>query len=189
MAIQLDVRDASAVENAINTAADKWGNLDIVINNASAINLTPTIDSTVKAYDLMNNINSRGTWLVSRFALPHLLKSASASRNPHVLTYSPPLNYSMLSTGKGSAWPQDFKATASAYTVAKFGMSLTTLALAAETQGKVAVNALWPYTYIGTSAMKIVSKDAETEEKRWRSPEIMSEASIRMLEEDAHSFT
>ncbi len=138
----------------------------------------------------MNNINSRGTWLVSRFALPHLLKSAAAARNPHILTYSPPLTHSMLAADatKG-CWPQDFSATASAYTLAKFGMSLVTLALAAETRGKIGVNALWPYTLIGTSAMKIVSKDPQNEERKWRSPEIMSEASIRVFQEDASKFT
>ncbi|KDN40704.1 NAD(P)-binding protein [Tilletiaria anomala UBC 951] len=188
-AVQLDVRDAGAVENAVESTVDKFGGLDIVVNNASAINLTSTVNATVKSYDLMNGINSRGTWLVSRFALPHLLRSASAKRNPHILTFAPPLNYSILSTGPKGCWPSDFQATASAYTIAKFGMSLATLALAAETLGQVSVNALWPYTYIGTSAMKIVNPDAETEEKRWRSPEIMSEASIRIFEENAKAFT
>lgn len=95
----------------------------------------------------------------------------------------------MLSTGAGGAWPSQFAQTGAAYTMAKFGMSMATLALAAETRGKVGVNALWPYTLIGTSAMKIVSPNAEVEEKRWRSPEIVSEAAIRMLEEDGKSFT
>lgn len=140
-------------------------------------------------YDLMNSINSRGTWLVSRFALPHLVKSSSAGRNPHILTLSPPLHYNMLSTDpKHGTFPDQFATTASAYTIAKIGMSLNTLALAAELRGKVGVNALWPYTLIGTSAMKIVSPNAEVEEQRWRSPEIVSEAAIRVLEEDGSKF-
>ena len=106
-----------------------------------------------------------------------------------MLTFAPPLNYSMLSTGPEGCWPQDFKTTAAAYTIAKFSMSLATFALAAETRGQIGVNALWPYTLIGTSAMKIVSKDPTNEEKKWRSPEIMSEASMRIFEEDAKSFT
>lgn len=148
-------------------------------------------DELTRFYSVsQNNINARGTWLVSRFALPHLLESASAARNPHILTLSPPLSYSMFSTSPLlGAWPDQFAQTASAYTVAKFGMSLATFALAGETRGRVGCNALWPYTLIGTSAMKVVSRNAETEEKRWRSPEIVSEAAIRMLQEDGSKFT
>ncbi|TKY85481.1 hypothetical protein EX895_005643 [Sporisorium graminicola] len=194
--VQLDIRDAGAVETAINDAAARFGGLDIVINNASAINMAPTHTASVKSYDLMNGINSRGTWLVSRFALPHLLESAEKNRNPHVVTLSPPLNFNTLSTTPGSAssqlppiFPQQFAQTASAYTIAKFGMSLLTLGLAAETFGKIAVNSLWPYTLIATSAMKIVSKDAAVQERRWRNPSIVAEATARLVEENAESFT
>ncbi|PWN53225.1 NAD(P)-binding protein [Violaceomyces palustris] len=190
LAIQLDVRDADAVKDAIDRTVGTLGNLDIVINNASAINVKPTVEASVKSYDLMNNINSRGTWLVSRFALPHLLKSASESRNPHILTLSPTLTYSMLSASSSrGGFPSQFSQTASAYTIAKFGMSLNTLALAAETMGKVGVNSLWPYTLIGTSAMKIVSPNSDVEEKRWRSPKIVSEAAVRVLEEYGATFS
>jgi citronellol/citronellal dehydrogenase len=151
--------------------------------------MKPTVDATPKSYDLMNNINARGTWLVSRYALPHLRRSSDASRNPHILSLSPPLTYSMFSTGEKGGFPLQFSQTASAYAIAKIGMSLGTFALAAETQGKVGCNGLWPFTLIGTSAMKIVSKDAKTEEKYWRSPEIVAEAAVRLLQEDGRHFT
>lgn len=190
LAIKLDIRDADAVKEALDHASGKLGGIDILVNNASAISMAPTIESTVKSYDLMNNINSRGTWLVSRFALPHLIESSRRSRNPHLLTLSPPLDQDMFSTSPSkSAWPSQFAQTAAAYTVAKMGMSLSTFALSAELRGKVGVNCLWPYTLIGTSAMKIVSPNADVEEKRWRSPEIVSEAAARIFEEDGRQFT
>lgn len=192
--VQLDIRDASAVEKAIDDVASKFGGLDILINNASAINMTPTKDSSVKSYDLMNGINARGSWLVSRFALPHLLRSADQGNNPHILTLSPPLNFNTLSTTPGpssppSIFPHQIATTASAYTIAKFGMSLLTLGLSAETISKIGVNSLWPYTLIATSAMKIVSKDAAVQERRWRNPNIVAEAAARVVEENAASFT
>ncbi|KAE8222756.1 hypothetical protein CF326_g8315 [Tilletia indica] len=207
LAIQMDVRNENAVESAIERTVQEFGGLDIVINNASAISMKPTLNASVKSYDLMNSINARGSWLVSRFALPHLLDSASKSRNPHILTLSPPLSYGMLDSpsllgggshgltkkvSPGDVWPSQYAQTASAYTIAKFGMSLNTLALAAELRGKVGVNALWPYTLIGTSAMKIVaagSGTVEEAEKKWRSPEIVAEAGVRILEEDGTKFT
>ncbi|EPQ27534.1 uncharacterized protein PFL1_05072 [Pseudozyma flocculosa PF-1] len=189
LALQLDIRDADAVEAAIEKTVERFGALDIVVNNASAINMKPTVEASVKSYDLMNGINARGTYLVSRFALPHLLRSSSQSRNPHILTLSPPLTYNTLSPSPADTiFPGQLAQTGTAYAIAKFGMSLATLALAAETQGKVGVNALWPYTLIGTSAMKIVSNNQE-EEKRWRSPEIVSEAAVRVLEERGDKFT
>ncbi|SNX87291.1 uncharacterized protein MEPE_06001 [Melanopsichium pennsylvanicum] len=193
--VQLDIRDATAVEEAVQGVVKKFGGLDIVVNNASAINMTPTHESTVKSYDLMNGINARGSWLVSRFALPYLLESSTKGNNPHILTLSPPLNFNTLSTIPGPAkphasiYPHQIAQTASAYTIAKFGMSLLTLGLSAETLGKVAVNSLWPYTLIATSAMKIVSKNADVEERRWRNPQIVSEAAARVIEEDASTFT
>ncbi|KAE8268546.1 hypothetical protein A4X09_0g3793 [Tilletia walkeri] len=229
LAIQMDVRNENAVESAIERTVQEFGGLDIVINNASAISMKPTLNASVKSYDLMvsstrhqtvkharadnsvdllqNSINARGSWLVSRFALPHLLDSASKSRNPHILTLSPPLNYGMLDSpsllggrshgltkkvSPGDVWPSQYAQTASAYTIAKFGMSLNTLALAAELRGNVGVNALWPYTLIGTSAMKIVaagSGTVEEAEKKWRSPDIVAEAGVRILEEDGTKFT
>ncbi|CDS01811.1 uncharacterized protein SPSC_06482 [Sporisorium scitamineum] len=195
--VQLDIRDASAVETAINDAASRFGGLDIVINNASAINMTPTHSASVKSYDLMNSINSRGTWLVSRFALPHLFESADKNRNPHIVTLSPPLTFNTLSIAPSSPtssglppiFPHQIATTASAYTIAKFGMSLLTLGLSAETFGKVGVNSLWPFTLIATSAMKIVSKDAAIQERKWRNPGIVAEATARLVEEKGESFT
>lgn len=194
--LQLDIRDADAVSASVEQSVKHFGGLDIVVNNASAINMKPTGEATVKSYDLMNGINSRGSWLVSRFALPHLLESHARGANPHILTLSPPLNFNMLSTEEPhrspsptAMYPAQLAQTASAYTIAKFGMSLLTLALSAETYGRIAVNSLWPYTLIGTSAMKIVSKDAQTEEKRWRNPTIVAEAAVRMFEEKATLYT
>lgn len=193
--VQLDIRDASAVEKAIDDVAAKFGGLDMVINNASAINMTPTVNSSVKSYDLMNSINARGSWLVSRFALPHLLRSSDQGNNPHILTLSPPLTFETLSTTPGAAnpapaiFPHQFAQTASAYTIAKFGMSLLTLGLSAELLGKVAVNSLWPYTLIATSAMKIVSKDAAVQERKWRNPQIVADAAVRIVQENAATFT
>lgn len=151
--------------------------------------MKPTVEASPKSFDLMLNINARGTWLVSRYALPHLLKSSEDSRNPHILTLSPPLTHDTFSTNRDTgAWPEQFKAMASAYTLAKGGMTLVTLGLSAELQGNIGVNSLWPYTLIGTSAMKIVSPNADVEEKKWRSSEIVAEAAWRMLQEDGKSF-
>lgn len=191
----MDVRDEKGVEEAIGATVDKFGSLDIVVNNASAINTTPTEKATVKSYDLMHAINARGSFLVARAALPHLLKSYQESvkawtpNRAHILTLSPPLtDFRTLSTGKGGAWPKQFALTGAAYTMSKIGMSLLTLALAAETKGKVGVNSLWPYTMIGTSAMRIVNPK-EGAERGWRSPEMVAEAAGRILEQDASQFT
>lgn len=195
LAIQMDVRDAAAVDDAIGATVDKFGGLDIVVNNASAINLTPTERATVKSYDLMHAINARATYCVARAALPHLLAShqnASTAWTPnraHILTLSPPLaDFRTISTGKGGCWPGQFAKTGAAYTMSKMGMSLMTLALAAETRGKVGVNSLWPATLIGTSAMRIVNPK-EGAERGWRSPEIVAEAAGRIFEQDASTFT
>lgn len=126
---------------------------------------------------------------MSRYALPHLLQSSSASRNPHILTLGPPLSHDTFTTNTGTGcWPEQFATTASAYTLAKGGMALVSLGLSAELHGKVGVNSLWPYTLIGTSAMKVVSPNADVEEKKWRSPEIVAEAAVRMMQEDGKTF-
>lgn len=192
LALQVDVRDAKNVEDAIETTIGKLGNLDIVINNASAINIAPTHEAKPKSFDLMESVNAKGTWLVSRFALPHLLQSAQKGRNPHILTLSPPLHYNLFqpfSDPRKNDSGNQFKQVGSAYSISKLGMSIATYALAAETFGKVGCNTLWPFTLIGTSAMKIVSPNAKDEERRWRSPSIVAEAAIRMLEQDAKTFT
>jgi citronellol/citronellal dehydrogenase len=188
LAIKLDIRHAEQVEQAIEQTVDRFGNLDILINNASAINMSPTVDATPKSYDLMNNINARGTWLVSRYALPHLLNSHQASRNPHILTLSPPLNMKMFDHHQGG-YPSEFKAVGAAYSVSKLGMSIATVGLAAETQGKIACNCLWPVTLIGTSAMQVVSPNAAQEQKRWRSPAFVAEAALRILQQDSKTHS
>jgi citronellol/citronellal dehydrogenase len=135
----VDVRDEESVKAAIAKTVETFGGLDIVVNNASAINLARTEAVDMKRYDLMNQINTRGTFMVSKFAIPHLAKSA----NPHVLMLSPPLDMS-----------EKWFAPHLAYSIAKYGMSLCVLGLAGELRGKgIAVNALWPRTTIATAAV------------------------------------
>ena len=135
-----DIRDEENVRKAVNEGVDKFGGIDICINNASAIQLTGTLMTDMKKYDLMHQINSRGTYLVSKVCLPHLLKSS----NPHILNLSPPLDMSPKWFGPNVA-----------YTMAKFGMSMCVLGMAEEFKEEgVAVNALWPRTAIATAAIK-----------------------------------
>lgn len=157
------------------------------MTQASAINLGPTVDAKTKVYDLVNGINARGTWLVSRFALPHLYQSAADGRAPRLLTMSPPLDKGLFELENGEI-ERSFMFSKSLYTMSKVAMSTAAYALAAETKARgVASNTLWPYTMIGTSAMRIVSPDAGAE-RGWRSPGIVADAAARILEEDA-SFT
>ncbi|MCK9909013.1 NAD(P)-dependent oxidoreductase [Microbacteriaceae bacterium K1510] len=137
--LQVDVREEASVAEAIEQTAKTFGGLDIVVNNASAIQLTPVAQTDMKRFDLMHQINARGTFMVSKYALPHLTKAA----NPHILTLSPPLDMK-----------EKWFAPATGYAMAKFGMSLVVLGLAGEMRGKVAVNALWPRTTIATAAVK-----------------------------------
>eukprot|EP00158_Paraphelidium_tribonemae_P009075 Partr_v1_DN28761_c2_g1_i12_m62566 putative Hydroxysteroid dehydrogenase like 2 len=137
--IVCDVREESNVIAALKATADLWGGIDIIVNNASAISLTDTESTPVKRYDLMNQVNARGTWMVSKHAIPYLKKS----KNPHILNLSPPLSFE-------SRW---FDGT-TAYTIAKFGMSMCVLGMSGELRKYgVAVNALWPRTGIDTAAM------------------------------------
>ena len=138
-----DIRDEENVRNAVNKGAEEFGGIDICINNASAIQLTGTLQTDMKRYDLMNQINARGTFLVSKVCLPHLIKSD----NPHILNLSPPLDMDPKWFGPHVA-----------YTIAKFGMSLCVLGMAEEFKEEgVAVNALWPRTAIATAAIKNLS--------------------------------
>ncbi|HTM59488.1 MAG TPA: NAD(P)-dependent oxidoreductase [Burkholderiales bacterium] len=162
--IQCDIRDAEQVESAVAATVKAFGGIDICVNNASAISLTATAETPVKTFDLMNQINYRGTWLTSRACLPHLLKA----KTPHILTLSPPLNMN----------PKWF-APHTAYTIAKYNMSLTTLGLAAELKGKVAVNALWPQTWVATAAIMYVAGQEAV--KLSRKPEIMADAAHAIL--------
>jgi citronellol/citronellal dehydrogenase len=171
--LQLDIRDDAAVEAAMAKAAAHFGGIDIVINNASAINLAPVAALEMKRFDLMHQINARGTYLVSRSALPYLAKAA----NPHILMLSPPLDMK-------TKW----FAGHTGYSMAKFGMSLVVLGLAGETRGKVGVNALWPRTTIATAAVKnLLGGDALMRSSR--TPEILADAAHAILTKDAKSFT
>ncbi len=139
LALAVDVRDEAAVKDALDQTAAHFGGLDIVVNNASAISLTNVAATDMKRFDLMHQINARGTFMVSKYALPHLLKA----ENPHILMLSPPLDMQ-------TKW----FASHTAYSMAKFGMSLVVLGLAGEQHGKIAVNALWPRTTIATAAVR-----------------------------------
>jgi len=145
---------------------ETFGGLDVCVNNASAISLTGTLDTEMKRFDLMNQINARGTFLVSKLCLPHLMRAA----NPHVLMLSPPLNLQ----------PKWF-AGHTAYSIAKYNMSLCVLGMAAEFAGKVAFNALWPRTAIATAAIRLAAGSDEAA-RRCRTPEILADAAYRIFE-------
>ncbi|XP_055524677.1 hydroxysteroid dehydrogenase-like protein 2 isoform X2 [Wyeomyia smithii] len=161
----VDVRDEDAVRAAIKSAVDKFGGIDIVVNNASAISLTPTEQTDMKRYDLMHNINTRGTFLVSKECIPYLKKSNHA----HILNISPPLNMNPLWFGNHVA-----------YTMAKYGMSMCVLGMAREFKGdNIAINALWPRTAIYTAAMEMLT--GKESDQFSRKPEIMSDAAYAIL--------
>ena len=169
-----DIRDEDNVRDAVNKGLDHFGNIDICVNNASAIQLTGTLQTDMKRYDLMNQINARGTFLVSKVCLPHLLKS----ENPHILNLSPPLDMDPKWFGPHVA-----------YTMAKFGMSLCVLGMAEEfKQDGVAVNALWPRTAIATAAIKN-TLGGDSIMNISRSPEIMADAAYVILTKDSKEFT
>ena len=173
LGVVCDIRDEDNVQRAVAQAVEKFGGIDICINNASAISLTPTNATPIKRFDLMNGVNARGTFLVSQTCLPHLLES----ENPHILNIAPPLDMN----------PKWFKHH-TAYTMAKYGMSMCTLGMAAEFSGKVAVNSLWPMTSIDTAAVRnVLGGDAMA--KMSRTPDIMSDAAYLVLTQDAKSFT
>jgi citronellol/citronellal dehydrogenase len=170
--LAVDVRDDSTVQAALDEVAAKFGGIDIVINNASAIHLAPVSATEMRRYDLMQQINARGTFMVSKFAIPYLTRAA----NPHILMLSPPLDMA-----------EKWFAPHTAYSMAKFGMSLVVLGLAGELRGKVAVNALWPRTTIATAAIKnLLGGDAMM--RRSRKPDILAEAACRIFEKP-RSFT
>jgi citronellol/citronellal dehydrogenase len=169
-----DIRDAEAVEAAVASAAERFGGIDIVVNNASAINLAPMRDLPVKRFDLMQQINSRGTFVVTRACLPHLRSSDHA----HVLTLSPPL----------SADPR-WLAGHSAYTLSKMGMTMITLGVAAdEAEAGIGANCLWPRTIIATAAVQNLLGGDEAM-ARARTPEIVGDAAHAILVRDPRSCT
>ena len=164
--LAVDVREETAVKTAIDNTAAHFGGIDIVVNNASAIQLTSVAETDMRRFDLMHQINTRGTFMVSKYATPHLLKAAQ----PHILMLSPPLDMA-----------ERWFAPHTAYTMAKFGMSLVVLGLAGELRGEVAVNALWPRTTIATAAIKnLLGGDAMM--RRSRKPEILAEAAWRVFQ-------
>ena len=170
----VDIRSEDIVKDAVEKAYDHFGGIDILVNNASAINLSKTTELPMKRYDLMQSINVRGTFMVSKYCIPHLQKSS----NPHILTLSPPLNLK----------PEWFGAHLG-YTMAKYGMSMTVLGLADELKSDgIAVNALWPQTTIATAAVKFaLGGDAMIQCSR--TPAIMADAAYAVLSREARNCT
>jgi citronellol/citronellal dehydrogenase len=168
LAIQADIRDEIQIEAAIAKAVAKFGGIDILINNASAINLTPTEKTPAKRFDLMFDVNVRGTFLTSQAAIPYLKKSAEEGRNPHILTLSPPLSMK-------AKWFKNHVA----YTMSKYGMSMCVLGMSEEfKRDGVAVNALWPRTAIDTAALQMIPGiDIDF----CRKPEILADATYEIL--------
>jgi citronellol/citronellal dehydrogenase len=176
LAIQCDLRDELQIEAAVNQAAEAFGGIDILVNNASAINLTRTDATPAKRFDLMFDVNVRGTFLTSQAALPHLRKSAAEGRNPHILNLSPPL----------SMKPMWFKNHV-AYTMAKYGMSMCVLGMAEEfKRDGIAVNALWPRTVIDTAALQMIPGIDAT---AGRKPEILADAAYVIFNRPATECT
>ena len=171
--LAVDVRDEAAVKAAIGSTVAAFSGLDIVVNNASAISLTPTAQTDMSRFDLMHQVNTRGTFMVSKYAIPHLAKA----ENPHILMLAPPLDMN-----------EKWFAPHVAYSLAKFGMSLCVLGLAGELRPQgIAVNALWPRTVIATSAVQMLGGDALVQASR--TPDIVADAACLVFEKPARSFT
>jgi citronellol/citronellal dehydrogenase len=169
-----DVRDEDAVVEAVQQTVNRFGGIDICVNNASAINIDHSETLPMKRYDLMQTINARGTFLVSRSCVPHLRRAD----NPHVLTLSPPLNMDPFWLGEHLG-----------YTISKYGMSMCTLGMAHEFAGDgIAFNSLWPRTVIATDAVRNIM-GGEEGMKRARSPEIMADAAYAILQRDSRQVT
>ncbi|MGW4365821.1 SDR family oxidoreductase [Nocardia takedensis] len=165
-----DIRHDETVAGAIEQTVARFGGIDLVVNNASAIDLSPTATLSMKTYDLMQDINCRGSFLLSKLAIPALVESAAAGRGPHILTMSPPLNLDPRWAGASLG-----------YTIAKYGMSLTTLGLAEELRPHgIAVNSLWPRTTIATAAIRNRA-DGERRAAASRTPEICADAAYLIL--------
>jgi citronellol/citronellal dehydrogenase len=174
--LQVDIREEEAVLAAVQQAVMTFGGIDILVNNASAISLTDTSHTPMKRYDLMNQINARGTYLCTQACLPELKKSAAAGRNPHVLNMSPPLSMK-------THW----FAPHTAYTMAKYGMSMCTLGHAGEFRPfGIAVNSLWPRTAIATAALQMIPG---VDLGACRKPEILADAAYLILTSDARDAT
>jgi len=172
--LTVDVRDEEAVKAAIERTAAHFGGLDIVVNNASAIGLTPAATTDMRRFDLMHQVNARGTFMVSKYAIPHLERAG----NPHILMLSPPLDMK-----------EKWFAPHTAYSMAKFGMSLVVLGLAGELRPKgIAVNALWPRTTIATAAIRNLLGGDEVV-RRSRTPDIVADAAHAVFAKPAKSFS
>jgi len=172
LALVTDIRSDEQVYAVVEQAVQRFGGIDILVNNASAISLTGTLETPMKRFDLMMGVNVRGTFLCSQACLPHLKKAA----NPHILTLAPPLNLS-------ARW----FAPHVAYSIAKYGMSLCVLGMAEEFRGAgIAVNALWPRTLIATAALQVIPG---VEAERGRKPEIVADAAWQILTRDSRTTT
>ena len=172
--LAVDIRDEAAVKDGIARTAEKFGGIDIVVNNASAISITRTPQTEMKRFDLMQQINTRGAYMVTKLSLPHLEKAA----NPHVLMLSPPLDMK-----------EKWFAPHTAYSIAKYGMSLCVLGFAGEFRAQgIAVNALWPRTTIATAAIKnLLGGDAIM--RASRTPEILADAAYLIFQKSSREFT
>ena len=176
LAIQCDLRDESQIASAVSQAAAEFGGIDILINNASAINLTRTEQTPAKRFDLMFDVNVRGTFLTSQAAISHLRESAEAGRNPHILNLSPPLSMK-------AKWFKNHVA----YTMAKYGMSMCVLGMSEEfKRDGIAVNALWPRTAVDTAALQMIPG---VDTAACRKPEILADSAYIILNRPAKECT
>lgn len=176
LAVQTDIREEASVLAAVEQAVARFGGIDILVNNASAISLTPTPATPMKRFDLMFGVNVRGTYLCTQACLPHLAKAAQAGRNPHVLNMSPPLSMKPRWFGPHVA-----------YTMAKYGMSECTLGHAEEFRPLgIGVNSLWPRTAIATAALQMIPG---VDVAKCRTPQILAEAAWHILTSDAKTTT
>ena len=172
LALEVDIRSEEQVSEAVEKAVARFGGIDVLVNNASAISLTGTAETSMKRFDLMIGVNLRGTFVCSQACLPHLMKA----ENPHILTMSPPLNMK-------AKWFQRHVA----YTIAKYGMSMCVLGMAEEFRPLgIGVNALWPRTIIATAALQVIP-GAHAE--RGRTPEIVADAARYILTQDSRTTT
>jgi len=170
----VDVRDETQVKDAIEQTVAAFGRLDIVVNNASAVQRTSVVDTDMRRFDLMYQVNTRGTLMGSKYAIPHLEKA----KNPHILMNSPPLDFR-----------EKWFAGSTAYSIAKYGMSLVVLGLAGELRAKgIAVNALWPRATIATAAIKNLL-GGERVMRMSRTPAIMADAAYLVFQKPSRSFT
>ena len=174
--LPVDIRDDAKVHEAAKRCAEHFGGIDILVNNASAISLTGTLETPMKRFDLMFGVNVRGTYCCSQACVPYLKDSARAGRNPHILNLAPPL----------AMRPKWFKGHV-AYTMAKYGMSMCVLGMAEEFRGDgIAVNALWPRTVIHTAAITMIPG---VDPKMCRTPEILADTAYIVLNRDSRKHT